>query len=76
MTRHGLLVICPAQMLWRGTAALAPDTIYSAAHNQNNGCPRRSRWVIRTKCYPSGSHGSPPTDDLASPRNDPDPKSP
>jgi hypothetical protein len=76
MTRHGLLAIYPAQTPWRGTAALVPDTIYSAAHNQHVGRPRRSRCVIRPKCRPSGSHGSPPTDDLTCPRNGADPKAP
>jgi hypothetical protein len=76
MIRHGLIVIRPARTLWRGAAALVPDMLCSAAHNQNKGRQGRSRWVIRTKCRSAGSHGSSPTDDLASPRNDADLKSP
>lgn len=76
MTRHGLLAIYPAQTLWRRTVALVPDTIYSAAHNQNVGPPRRSHCVIRPESPPFGSNGSPPTDDLASSYNNADPKSP
>jgi hypothetical protein len=76
MTRGGMPVIYPAKTLWPGTPALASHTLYAAAHNQNKGHPRRSRWVKRAEYRPFGSHGSTSNDDLASPCSDASPKSP
>lgn len=76
MIRHDLIVICPAQMLRQETAALVSDALYTAAHDRNKGRLPRSRWLILSKCRPSGSHGSTLTVDLASPCSNADPKSP